>query len=95
MKKGFTMVEVMVVVAILSLVCAIAIPNLVRDKCKSDCEKGNCSEECMKMITGTDFASTSYDVKKFCEQEDITEKEFNNSTMLQNRFKLWVETGGK
>ena len=93
MKKGFTMVEAMIVVAILALICAIAIPNLVRAKCKEDCAKGNCSQECLQQLNST--VAGSYDVKKFCEQEDITEKEFNNSTMLQNRFKLWVETGGK
>jgi prepilin-type N-terminal cleavage/methylation domain-containing protein len=92
MKKGFTMIEAMVVVAIISLLCAIAIPNIIRAKCKEDCAKGNCSKECMQQLSPE---ASSYDVKKFCDQEDITEKEFNNSAMLQNRFRLWVETGGK
>jgi prepilin-type N-terminal cleavage/methylation domain-containing protein len=94
MKKGFTLVEIMIVVAIIALLIGMAVPNVLRKKCKEACANGNCSEDCLRLISQIDSEISSYDIKKFCDEQSITKKEFDNSPMLQNRFKLWVEKGG-
>lgn len=47
MRKAFTLVELMILIAIVALGAAIAIPNLIRAKCKADEATGKyLTEDC-------------------------------------------------
>ena len=52
-KKAFTLVEIMIVVAIITLLAAIAIPNLKRAGLQSRCSENPNLEECYSVDTET------------------------------------------
>jgi len=103
MKKGFTLVEIMMVVAILALLCAIAIPNLCKAKLMADCQEGDeesCQElEKMNVIADKEktieINNKEYrrkDVELFVREHESVDwiSDVVESTIWQNRFEKWV-----
>ena len=52
MKKGFTLVEIMIVVAIIAILAAIAIPNFV--KYRKESQQGTCESTRAQIVTAAE-----------------------------------------
>ena len=69
MKKGFTVVEVLIVTCIICILAAIAIPNLAKESCKHKMEAGEpISEVCKDLMNTIETQTSSPDIGKdvFC-----------------------------
>ena len=66
-RKGFTLIELMIVVAIIGILAAIAIPNFLKFQCKSK------TSEAKNMLKGIYTANVAY----FAENENYTD-DFTN-----------------
>lgn len=78
-KKGFTLIELMIVVAIIGILAAIAIPNFMKFQCKSK------SSEAKQVLKGMYTANVSY----YGEQET-----FSNDLYLMGLDLTGVTTVG-
>ena len=76
-QKGFTLVEILIVVAILGLLAAIAIPNFQRAKANTE----------MRQKLGEEFNAA--DISVFCKEQNQDESLFYKSEVLQERFRQW------
>ena len=94
--KGFTVIELMIVVAIIMILIGISLPRFLLANCKEKCSKGECTEKCKEFLGQKDSLDyfNNYDLNKFCEREGISIGDFRKSDMLKNKFKIWVERGG-
>jgi hypothetical protein len=87
----------MIVVAIIALLAAITIPNILAEKCKQDCARGNCSEYCVKRLKdlksndeiNTESVLKWYDrkdVEVFCKMYGVSVEDFARSKSLQSYY---------
>jgi len=78
--KGFTMVEVTIVIAIVALLAAIAIPNIMR-------ANGMITEPYKKELHGYNRT----DVEIFCKEQNLDVGIFVKSDVMKNRYDKWLE----
>lgn len=88
MKKAFTLVEIMIVISIIALLGAIAVPNLYRANCIKDCNKGECSDKCKQYLNSStnDNILSKYDmqdVEVFCSILGVSTYDFSRSQSLR------------
>jgi prepilin-type N-terminal cleavage/methylation domain-containing protein len=65
MRKGFTLIELMIVVAIIGVLAAIAIPNFLKFQCKSK------TSEAKNMLKGIYTANVAYSGETECFSAEI------------------------
>lgn len=89
MKKGFTLVELGIAIAIISLLIAIALPNFFTAKCKTDCANGNCSADCQRLLPSVgvlkDYDDMA-DVEVFCKIMNVSTDDFIKSKSLRDYY---------
>lgn len=83
-KKGFTLVEVCIVISIIGLLIAIAIPNFQRAHKSEILKKG-------KLVEIMKYNSCKQeDVDIFLKESNTDLETFCNSEVLQSRFDKWI-----
>lgn len=91
MKKAFTLVEIMIIIAIIALLAAISIPNLMKARCQRDCANGECSDTCKQYLNphnnnGVLDGYDMNDVEVFCNMIGVSTYDFSRSKSLRNCY---------
>lgn len=94
MKKAFTLIELLIIVAIVALLAAIAVPNFMKAKCVKDCNNGNCSDTCKKYLNPNSESNIlnkydMQDVEVFCSILGVSIYDFARSKSLRNYYEQY------
>jgi prepilin-type N-terminal cleavage/methylation domain-containing protein len=104
MKRGFTIVEVLIVIFIIGILAPIAIPQFDYLMCKNKCAQGDCSDRCRRVLANpsgpaaqtanTESVLKRYDkqdVEVFCKMYGVSLDDFVNSKSLQDYYKKFKD----
>jgi prepilin-type N-terminal cleavage/methylation domain-containing protein len=88
MKKAFTLIELLIIIAIIALLAAIAVPNFMKAKCIKNCNSGNCSDTCKKYLNPNSENNIlnkydMQDVEVFCSILGVSTYDFSRSQSLR------------